>query len=211
MTKRITRSLLRMLFSGMILMGMLSLMLVTPTKAAEPIAVNQDEFWQLILDNDPQFILLIDNRPPSYYETAHIPGAINIPLQTESTDYLEQYVPDYADTKILIYCDCPYGQNAHYQGNQFISLGYDPSNVYYLSESFRNWKYAVISGPEPGDLPRPGESYQTLVNTGNSNDNMIESLLVAVGAIAIGVGALLLVSSLIPRSKSSKVKIGNRK
>ncbi len=193
------------------LLLLFTLPIIIPVNGADPIGVDQDEFWNLIINTDPNLILLIDNRPPSYYEDAHIPGAINVPLQVDSSDYLKPYLPKYSGTKILIYCNCGQGQNAHYQGNQFIELGYDPNNIYYLAESFVYWKYAVISGPDPGQLPRAGESYQTLANSGGSNGSLVESLLVAIGAIAIGAGALILVSSVIPRHKSSKVKINAKK
>ncbi len=191
-----------------------SIIHVSPGRAANPIGVDQDKFWDLIINTDPQLILLIDNRPLSYYEDAHIPGAINVPIQTGSADYLKPYLPDYSGVKILIYCNCPYGQNAEYQGKQFIELGYDPSNIYYLAESFTQWKYAVISGPDQGELPRKGDTYQTLppeIRNSGSNAGLMETIMVSIGAIAIGAGALLLISSMIPKGKHSKIKLQGKR
>jgi len=65
--------------------------------------IRRDELKQKI-DRGDDFVLM-ETLPPSSYESAHLPGAVNVPLEK-----LRELVPDLApekDAAIVVYCANP--------------------------------------------------------------------------------------------------------
>jgi rhodanese-related sulfurtransferase len=63
-----------------------------------PIPIDRDELQRLARDEQAQ---LVEVLPPDEYDDEHLPGAINIPLQTlgrETTGRLER------DSPVIVYC-----------------------------------------------------------------------------------------------------------
>ena len=85
--------------------------------------------------------LAVDVRSPAEFGVAHIPGAINIPVD-EIKDRLDEFKHD---NGVLIYCI----NGSRTRQAEAILLGADVSNIYHLEGAFNAWiqgKYPVEKG-----------------------------------------------------------------
>lgn len=86
------------------------------------------------MDNDLT-MTIIEALPPKYYETGHLPGAINIP-HDEVSNMAESMLPD-KESFIVVYCansPCP---NSRVAANTLTRMGY--RNVYEYVEGKQDW------------------------------------------------------------------------
>ena len=82
------------------------------------------------LDTD-KALLVVDVRKPAEFGVAHIPGAINIPV-----DEIENRLNEFKhDNGVLIYCI----NGSRTRQAEAILLGADIPNVYHLEGTFSGW------------------------------------------------------------------------
>mgnify|MGYP001548549950 FL=1 len=75
--------------------------------------------------------VVIDVRKPAEFGAAHIPGAINIPL-----DEIEKRLDEFrSDNGVLIYCI----NGAHTRQAEPLLFSNDIDNVYHLEGAFQGW------------------------------------------------------------------------
>jgi rhodanese-related sulfurtransferase len=101
-----------------------------PLKESLP-HVTAKEFKEIV-DSGEEFTL-IDVREPAEYNTAHLPGAINI-----SRGMLEWEAPDRisnTDTRIYVYCLI--GIRSLFAAKRLLEMGY--TDVTNISDSFKGW------------------------------------------------------------------------
>ena len=85
-------------------------------------------------------VTVVEALPASYYEEAHIPGAINIP-HTEVRKLAPEMLPD-KDAAIVVYCanePCP---NSGIAAHVLRKLGY--ANVRDYAEGKQDWREAGL-------------------------------------------------------------------
>jgi rhodanese-related sulfurtransferase len=85
-------------------------------------------------------VTVVEALPASYYEDAHLPGAINIP-HTEVRNLAPQLLPD-KDAAIVVYCanePCP---NSGIAATVLGKLGY--TNVREYAEGKDDWREAGL-------------------------------------------------------------------
>jgi rhodanese-related sulfurtransferase len=86
-------------------------------------------------------VTVVEALPASYYEEAHIPGAINIP-HTEVRNLAPELLPD-KDAPIVVYCanlPCP---NSGLAARVLEKLGY--TNVRDYAEGKDDWREAGLA------------------------------------------------------------------
>ena len=97
---------------------------ISPSKARKAIKENP-------------YILLVDVREPEEYYSAHIPGSINIPLQTLGWGIMNMSLSPYYP----IICYCKTGIRAASAANMLTDMGFQ--NVYTMG-GIKNWPYETI-------------------------------------------------------------------
>jgi len=131
---------------------------------------SDDEIWEILQNDDD--ILLIDSRTYNSYLEAHIPTAIFLDFQNVDSSMVDT-ITAYECDQVIIYCSCVEGANAEYYASQLSDLGL--TNIYYMSDDFRDWKYEIADGSEPGLISDTSES--GTLTTNNSNSPQISDLL----------------------------------
>jgi rhodanese-related sulfurtransferase len=99
--------------------------------------ISRDELRELI---DANAVTVVEALPASYYEEAHLPGAINIP-HTEVRKLAPELLPD-KDAPIVTYCanlPCP---NSDMAAHILRKLGY--TNVRDYAEGKADWREAGL-------------------------------------------------------------------
>lgn len=92
--------------------------------------VNHQELTALLKSGDA---LILDVRPPEEYEAGHIPGAINVPLET-----LSRQLTDFPRRKeVVAYCRGPYCMLAIEAVKRLRKRGYRARR---LEDGFPEWK-----------------------------------------------------------------------
>lgn len=94
---------------------------------------------QALMDSDKPYTI-IEALPKQFYESEHLPGAINVPH-----DAVQQVVPDLIPDKsemVVVYCANSQCQNSHVAVQAMEKLGY--SNVFEFSEGKAGWKEAGL-------------------------------------------------------------------
>jgi rhodanese-related sulfurtransferase len=85
-------------------------------------------------------VTVIEALPASYYETAHLPGAINLPH--DAVDELApERLPDKA-AEIIVYCSNEACQNSTIAANRLTEFGY--VNVFDYQAGKRDWSDAGL-------------------------------------------------------------------
>lgn len=80
-------------------------------------------------------VTVIEALPASYYENAHLPGAINLPH--DAVDELApERLPDKA-AEIIVYCSNEACQNSTIAANRLTELGY--ANVFDYQAGKQDW------------------------------------------------------------------------
>ncbi len=82
-------------------------------------------------------VVLIDVRTPEEYEAGHIPGSVNIPIDTVEEEVIRQYPPE--DHQVMVYCRT--GSRSGQAAAILAGQGYDP--VYDLG-GILDWPYEVV-------------------------------------------------------------------
>ncbi len=88
-----------------------------------------------MLDQGEQFVLM-DVLPPSSYLLAHLPGAVNVPL-----DYLHDVMEVLrTDTQIVVYCQDCEDETSGVAAERLELHGY--TNVHCFEEGLAGWQAA---------------------------------------------------------------------
>lgn len=80
-------------------------------------------------------VTLVEALPPLYYADAHLPGALNLPLDGLET-LAPTLLPDTAQ-EIIVYCSNTACQNSTAAANRLAALGY--SNVRKYAAGKQDW------------------------------------------------------------------------
>jgi len=72
--------------------------------------------------------ILVEALPPQYYDAGHLPGSINLPLDSLEAQAAD-LMPD-KDTEIVVYCSGPSCQNSHVAQRKLQSMGYERVRVF---------------------------------------------------------------------------------
>ena len=99
-----------------------------------PITVNTDQVRRLIAGGKA---VLIDARDKSEYETAHIPGAINLPFERLSA-HAKTITSLPRDKWLICYCDGPPCDLGELLASELWSAGYSVVAIY--QEGLEAWK-----------------------------------------------------------------------
>ena len=85
-------------------------------------------------------VTVVETLGPLYYESAHLPGAINIP-HTQVLALAASLLPD-RDAPIVTYCSNTACRNSEIAANQLTKMGY--SNVRKYAEGKDDWAAAGL-------------------------------------------------------------------
>jgi rhodanese-related sulfurtransferase len=85
-------------------------------------------------------VVVVETLGPMYYESGHLPGAINIP-HTQVAELAAELLPD-RDAAIVTYCSNPQCQNSSAVQAQLRSLGYTDVRKY--TEGKDDWSAAGL-------------------------------------------------------------------
>ena len=83
-------------------------------------------------------VVLVDALPPSYYEKAHLPGAVNL-VESDVEARAAALLPD-RDAAIVTYCSNEACTNSQAVANRLERLGY--TNVRKYREGIQDWAEA---------------------------------------------------------------------
>jgi rhodanese-related sulfurtransferase len=86
-------------------------------------------------------LTLIEALPVEYWKKAHLPGAINIPVDADFEEKVRQAVPD-KRTTVVTYCantECPASRKA---AERLGAMGYE--NVYDYVDGKADWQEAGL-------------------------------------------------------------------
>jgi rhodanese-related sulfurtransferase len=92
------------------------------------------------MDQDGDFVL-IEALPMEYWKKAHLPGAINIPVDEQFEEKARQAIPD-KSTPVITYCantECPASRKA---AERLEALGYE--NVLEYVAGKEDWQEAGL-------------------------------------------------------------------
>ena len=99
--------------------------------------ITRDELRELI---DRNAVVVVETLAPAYYESGHLPGAINIP-HTEVKALAPALLPD-KDAAIVTYCSNTACPNSAVAQAQLRKLGY--TNVRKYAEGKQDWQEAGL-------------------------------------------------------------------
>lgn len=114
-------------------------------KAEEVKKISLEEFDKLRQEKEA---VVIDVRTPAEYESGHVPGAINLPLNSDDFDAKAKKLAQDKDKKHLVYCAI--GGRSAKATARMAELGV--KEVYNFSGSMKAWNAAekpVVKGREP--------------------------------------------------------------
>jgi rhodanese-related sulfurtransferase len=118
---------------------------------------------QLRAEIDAGTITVVETLGPAYYESGHLPDAINIP-HTQVRELAGSLLPD-KDAAIVTYCSNAACRNSEIAANELIALGY--SNVRKYAEGKQDWTEAGLplseGRPSPRSATREGGPEATIV------------------------------------------------
>lgn len=100
--------------------------------------ITRDELKDRLESGHP--ITLIEALPEKYWQTAHLPGALQMDY-TEVRDRAHSVLPD-KDAEIVVYCASRECQNSSKAASMLESLGY--SEVYEYEEGKEHWMQAGL-------------------------------------------------------------------
>ena len=133
---------------------------VSETPAAAPAAIRERYARRLAFETDcwdvyesmrtrAQDFVLLDVRATSLYETAHVPGAINLPHREIAERILARWP---ADTLFVVYCSGPHCNGADKAALRLAQLD---RRVKVMIGGMTGWAdeaFASASGRDPGTL-----------------------------------------------------------
>jgi len=100
--------------------------------------ITADGLERRIEDESDKDYIIVDVRDQAFYDEAHIPGAINIPLK--ELGYRMYGLDETKD--IIVYCD--YGGRSALAGEVLANGGF--KDVYDLTCGMDNWDYPIETG-----------------------------------------------------------------
>ncbi|WP_087881563.1 rhodanese-like domain-containing protein [Arabiibacter massiliensis] len=103
--------------------------------------ITADEGAALMESGDP---VIVDVRTPQEYADGHIPGAINIPVETIGADKPAELSD--ADAELIVYCRT--GVRSKQASDKLIAMGYQHVND---MGGIVDWTGEKVTGTEPGD------------------------------------------------------------
>lgn len=101
-----------------------------------PTEISEAELFARLRSQQPPLVAEI--LGPKYYESGHLPGALNLPLDG-LVDGAARLLPDKA-AEIVVYCSGVTCQNSHVAQRKLLSLGY--RNVRVFAGGKAAWKDA---------------------------------------------------------------------
>jgi rhodanese-related sulfurtransferase len=112
-----------------------------------PALITREELRQEIAAGT---VTVVETLGPIYYESAHLPGAINVP-HTQVRELAGSLLPD-KDASIVTYCSNMACRNSEIAASELIALGY--SNVRKYAEGKQDWTEAGL----PVEAGIPGQA-----------------------------------------------------
>ncbi len=82
-------------------------------------------------------ILILDVRTKEEYDRGHIPGAVNVPLNTLEQSINKIYI--YREKPIIVYCAS--GGRSPVAIRILVNYGF--SQLYHMYRGFSSWKYVI--------------------------------------------------------------------
>ncbi len=94
--------------------------------------------------------VLVDAPSPRYYEGAHLPGAVNLPLESIGEAY--NVLPN-KGAEIVVYCMSPDGATSDETVRELVEMGYE--NVRHYAGGRQDWIDAglPVEGKRAGGRP----------------------------------------------------------
>ncbi len=92
------------------------------------------------IENNPN-LKLVEVLDPEQYDDFHLPGAMNVPLESGFEESIQQAIPD-KTSEVVVYCwdeDCDASPKA---GRKMEKLGYE--HVYHYEAGKKDWKEAGL-------------------------------------------------------------------
>ncbi|NCF30032.1 MAG: hypothetical protein GWP69_21865 [Gammaproteobacteria bacterium] len=99
-------------------------------------AISQGQFMDRV--SSEQAPPLIDVRTPGEFQSGHVPGAVNIPLQEFQQRFAE--LSEYRDREVVLYCES--GMRASRGGDWLASQGFQ--ELRFLDGHMRAWREAGL-------------------------------------------------------------------
>lgn len=96
---------------------------------------------------DRQAVVVVETLGPAFFDSGHLPGAINIP-HTAVAELAPTLLPD-RDAAIVTYCSNTACQNSEVAARHLAALGY--TNVRKYAEGKQDWTEAGL--PLEGGVP----------------------------------------------------------
>ena len=100
--------------------------------------IKRDEVQKAATRRDMTLVEVLDKDE---YDTFHLPGAVNVPLDEQFDERIQAAVPDKSES-VVVYCqdaNCPASTKA---ANRMEALGYE--NVFEYDEGKTDWKQAGL-------------------------------------------------------------------
>jgi rhodanese-related sulfurtransferase len=94
-------------------------------------------------------VVLVEALPRGYYESGHLPGALNMP-HDEVDRLAPTLIPD-RDAEVVVYCASPTCRNSTIAANRLTALGYRHVREY--AEGKSDWQEAGL--PLEQDVAAP--------------------------------------------------------
>ena len=98
--------------------------------------IDRDELKQKL--DHPKKSILVEALPPEHFRKAHLPGAINIPVDQIRTQAPE-LIPN-KDMEVIVYCAGPACHASHQAAEELTAMGYD--NVRHYAGGKEDWTQA---------------------------------------------------------------------
>ncbi len=111
---------------------------------AEVRRITREDLLEKIEGGEP--IVIVEALGASYYESAHLPGAVNLP-HDRVEELASEVLPD-KDAEVVVYCSNLACQNSVIASRRLEELGY--TNVFEYEEGKQDWidgGYPTESGP----------------------------------------------------------------
>jgi rhodanese-related sulfurtransferase len=100
--------------------------------------INRDELKQKL--DHPKKSILIEALPPEHFRKAHLPGAINIPVD-QIRSQAPQLIPN-KDIEVIVYCASPTCHASRQAADELTAMGYD--KVRHYSGGKEDWMQAAL-------------------------------------------------------------------
>lgn len=118
--------------------------------AEPPHEIRLDDFQVFVTEGKG---LVLDTRAKSFFDLAHVPGAVNLPRETFAEQYprLREKMAAFQDRPVAIYCsgaDCP---DAQLLADALAKLGYRHLLIY--TSGWEEWSQTGL--PQEGSAAQP--------------------------------------------------------